>query len=227
MSRIPLLFLPGLLCDERLWRGQATALADIADARIADLTQDATIAAMAERALATVEGDFALAALSMGGYVAFEILRRAPERVRRLALFDTSAGLDGPEQAKRRKAGLMSLKIGRFVGVTRRFLPELVHASHVDGPVGRTVMEMAEKVGVEAYRHQLQAILGRVDSRPLLPRSRCPPWSRSATATASRRRPKPWRSTAALRARPITSSATAATCRRSKSRRRPAACSAT
>ena len=74
----PLVFLPGLLCDARIWSGQIAALADIADATIADLMQDDSIQAMAARTLAQAPSYFALAALSMGGYVAFEIMRQAP-----------------------------------------------------------------------------------------------------------------------------------------------------
>lgn len=169
MTRTPLLFLPGLLCDKRLWRDQAEALSDIAEPFIADLTRDDSIAAMAARALAAAPGRFALAALSMGGYVAFEILRQAPERVTRLALFDTSAGPDDAQRVAQRKAGIESLKIGRFVGVTTRLLPRLVHASHIAGPVGEDLKAMAARVGGEAFLRQQQAILGRPDSRPLLP----------------------------------------------------------
>jgi len=167
-ERTPLLFLPGLLCDARLWRDPASALADVAEPRIADLTLDDSVAAMARRALAGAPERFSLAALSMGGYVAFEILRQAPERVARLALFSTSAAPDTPERAARRRAGMASLAYGRFAGVTRRMLPQLVHPERVAGPVGDEVRAMAERVGGEAYLRQQTAILGRPDSRPLL-----------------------------------------------------------
>lgn len=169
MTPIPLLLLPGLLCDERLWCHQAAVLSDIASPIIADLTRDDTLAAMAERALAAAPERFALAGLSMGGYVAFEILRRAPERVTRLALFDTSAAPDTPNRLAQRLAGISSLAVGRFVGVTKRLLPQLVHADHVHGPVGAELVAMAARVGAEAYLRQSRAILDRPDSRPLLP----------------------------------------------------------
>jgi pimeloyl-ACP methyl ester carboxylesterase len=167
-DRTPLLFLPGLLCDERLWRDQAAALGDVADPQIADLTLDDSVAAMARRALDGAPPRFALAALSMGGYVAFEILRQAPERVRRLALFSTSAAPDTPERAARRRAAMESLKFGRFVGVTRRLLPQLIHPDRVAGEVGDEVRAMAGRVGGEAFLRQQTAILGRPDSRPML-----------------------------------------------------------
>jgi pimeloyl-ACP methyl ester carboxylesterase len=175
-----LLLLPGLLCDARLWRAQLAGLADQARGLVADLTLDDSVAGMAERALAMAPSRFALCALSMGGYVAFEILRQAPERVERLALFDTSARPDTPEQARRRR-GLMALARGDVVkgaagfrGVTPRLLPQLLHPDHLDGPLGAEVMDMAEAVGRDAFLRQQAAILGRPDSRPLLPGIRVP-----------------------------------------------------
>jgi pimeloyl-ACP methyl ester carboxylesterase len=129
---------------------------------------------MAARALAAAPQRFALAALSMGGYLAFEILRQAPARVTRLALFDTSARPDSPEQARRRR-GLMALtRSGQFRGVTPRLLPQLVHPDNLAGPIGQAVMEMAERVGREAFLRQQAAILARPDSRPDLAGIRLP-----------------------------------------------------
>lgn len=168
-ERLPLLLLPGLLCDQRLWRDQARALGDIAEPSIPDLTLDDSLSAMASRVLDAAPKRFALTALSMGGYVAFEILRQQPERVTRLALLDTSAGIDSPQRVSQRMAGVQSLKHGRFFGVTARMLPQLVHAHHVHGPVGEEVQAMAKRVGGEAFLRQQNAILNRPDSRPLLP----------------------------------------------------------
>lgn len=164
-----LLLLPGLLCDAALWEAQVAGLAGVARCHVADVTRDDSLAGMAARALAAAPPRFALAALSMGGYLAFEIMRQAPGRVARLALLDTSARPDTPEQARRRR-GLMTLtRSGQFKGVTPRLLPQLVHPSHLDGPVGAAVMAMAERVGREAFLRQQAAILGRPDSRPDLP----------------------------------------------------------
>lgn len=170
MSASPsLLFLPGLLCDDRLWRDQIAALQGGIACLVADTTQDDSLGGMAERALAAAPSRFALAALSMGGYLAFEILRRAPERVTRLALFDTSARPDSPEQARRRR-GLMALtRTGQFRGVTPRLLPQLLHPDNLARPVAAEVTAMAERVGRDAFLRQQAAILGRPDSRPGLP----------------------------------------------------------
>jgi pimeloyl-ACP methyl ester carboxylesterase len=104
----------------------------------------------------------------MGGYVAFEIMRQAPERVTRLALFATSASPDSPERASTRRAAISSLRFGQFVGVTRRMLSQLVHPDHFATAVGAEVRAMAERVGREAFLRQQAAILTRSDSRPLL-----------------------------------------------------------
>lgn len=167
-TRAPLLLLPGLLCTARLWQAQIHALDDVAAAQVADLSQDDTVGAMADRALAHAPPRFALAALSMGGYVAFEILRRAPARVTRLALIATSARPDSSERGAQRRRGIDAIGRGRFVGVTRQLLPSLVHPSHVDGPIGEIVQSMARDVGADGYLRQQAAILGRADAVPLL-----------------------------------------------------------
>lgn len=167
----PLLLLPGLLCDARLWRDQAAALRDVARPVVADLVHDDTVGAMADRALRLLPPDapFALCGLSMGGYVAFEILRRAPGRVARLALFDTSARADTPEQSRRRRALLALSESGMFRGVTPRLLPQLLHPANLGGPLGAEVMAMADRLGRPAFHRQQRAIMARPDSRALLP----------------------------------------------------------
>jgi pimeloyl-ACP methyl ester carboxylesterase len=167
-----ILFLPGLLCDARLWRDQAAAFPNSV---VADLSQDAAIDDMAARALGNVQGRFALAALSMGGYVALAIMRMAPQRVSRLALFDTSARPDTPEQARRRR-GLMAItRAHQFRGVTPKLLPQLIHHDRLsDRELCQDVLDMAERVGREAFLRQQQAILSRFDSRPHLAAIACP-----------------------------------------------------
>lgn len=169
-SRPTVLFLPGLLCDAELWAHQVEHLNDLVTPVVADLTRDDSIAAMAQRAAGGVQGRFVVVSLSMGGYVAFELLRTVAERIAGVALVDTTAAPDTPEKAAERRAGIASLAAGRFAGVTARLLPQLVHPDHIDGPVGAQVRAMAQRVGGEAYVRQQNAILGRPDSRPLLPR---------------------------------------------------------
>lgn len=130
---------------------------------------------MAGRILADAPSGFALAGLSMGGYVALEIMRQAPERVEKLALLDTSAAPDTSEQTARRR-GLIELAAkGRFKGVTPRLLPLLIHSSRTDdAELTGIVMDMAEDIGMDAFLRQQQAIMGRADSRPLLRDIACP-----------------------------------------------------
>jgi pimeloyl-ACP methyl ester carboxylesterase len=170
-----LVLLPGLLCDDRLWGHQAETLADVARVHIADLTRHTSIADMADDVLANAPETFALAGLSMGGYVAMEILRRAPGRVERVALLDTTARPDGDEQKRRRK-GLIELSaMGKFKGVTPKLLPLLIHPDRQEDPwLTSTVMKMAEHVGQDAFQRQQTAIMGRIDSRPSLKDVRCP-----------------------------------------------------
>jgi pimeloyl-ACP methyl ester carboxylesterase len=166
---IPLLLLPGLLCDARLWRDCLPARAQ---ARFADLTQDDSVAAMARRALGLMADaqHFAVAGLSMGGYVALEVWRQAGPRLSHLALLDTSARPDTPEQTQRRLDLIALSGRGAFKGVTPRLLPLLLHPSRLETPLAAEVMAMAERVGVEGFLRQQRAIMARPDSRGDLPR---------------------------------------------------------
>ncbi|KAK0341391.1 hypothetical protein LTR94_026553, partial [Friedmanniomyces endolithicus] len=164
----PMVLLPGLLCDQSLWRPQIDALADLVAPMVADLTLDDDISDMARRALTAAPERFDLVALSMGGYVALEIMRQAPHRVRSLALIDTSARPDTAERADRRRAGIDSLKHGAFRGVTQPLMSELVHASKANGPVADSLKAMAARVGGPAFVRQQTAILNRPDARPFL-----------------------------------------------------------
>lgn len=175
MPRTPLVLLPGLLCDERLWAPQCEALADIAEMTVADLTQDETMQAMAARVLAAAPERFALAGLSMGGYLALEIVHNAPDRVERLALLDSQARAD-TALASRRRRGLIELsQKGQFKGVTPKLLPLFLAGYNLDNAelVG-TVQAMAESVGKDAFIRQQKAIMGRSDLRPYLHEIACP-----------------------------------------------------
>ncbi len=170
-----LVLVPGLLCDGALWHHQTEHLKDQCEVLVADLTQDNSITAMAERVLATAPTTFALAGLSLGGYVAQEIMRQAPERVERLALLDTNARADTEEQRKTRRDLIKLAEMGTFKGVTPRLLPNLIHPSRMNDPsVAGVVMEMAERVGQQAFKRQQEAIMGRKDGRGDLEAIRVP-----------------------------------------------------
>ena len=171
----PLLFLPGLLCDRALWENQTRHLADIAESRVMDLTRADSVEALAAGVLDQAPPRFALAGLSMGGYVAMEIMRRAPERVLRLALVDTTARPDSDDQRSRRRGLIVLARSGKFRGVTPRLLPLLIHPDRqADQELTTTVMAMAERVGQEAFIRQQTAIMARPDSRPGLAAVSCP-----------------------------------------------------
>lgn len=173
-DKTPLILLPGLLLDAGLWAHQTETLGDIADMTVADLTLDDSVGAMAKRVLDAAPSRFALAGLSMGGYVAQEIMRRAPDRVIKLALLDTSHKADTPEQTERR-LGLIELsKKGKFKGVTQRLLPMLVNEAHLDNAaITGPIMAMAEHVGQEGFARQQAAIMGRPDGTEDLERIQC------------------------------------------------------
>lgn len=164
----PLVLLPGLLCDARLWREVIEGLGP-RPVFIADLTRDDSVAGMARRLLDAAPPRLALAGLSMGGYVAFEILRQAPERVARLCLLDTAANPDDEERRETRRRAIAGVAQGKFAGVARSLLPTFVRPEHVEGPIGAEITAMTRRVGPEAFIRQQTAILARPDSRPLLP----------------------------------------------------------
>jgi len=168
-SKTPLLLLPGLLCDEALWQHQIKALKGVADCVVANLTQHETMAGMAVAALEKAPPKFALAGLSMGGYVAFEIMRQAPERVTKLCLLDTTARPDSPEQQHKRQLFISMSRAGQFKGVTPRLLPLLIHTSRFkDTELTDIIYGMAGRVGRDGFIRQQTAIMNRADSRPLL-----------------------------------------------------------
>ncbi|MGP1678497.1 MAG: alpha/beta fold hydrolase [Burkholderiales bacterium] len=176
MKISPLVLLPGLLCDAQLWRPQAESLSDIADIWIADHTRSNTMAGVARDVLADAPfASFALAGLSMGGYIAFEIMRQAPRRVARLALLDTAASAELPQQTQRRMEFIALAESGEFARVTELLLPLLMHPARLDQPaLTGVVRSMAENVGKEAFVRQQQAIMSRADSLGLLATITCP-----------------------------------------------------
>src|SRR5215813_8181086 len=132
MPKKTLVLLPGLLNTRRLFEQQIEALSDVADCIVPELWHHDSLDAMAEAALALAPERFALAGFSMGGYVSFEIMRRASDRVERLALIDTQAAPDTPEATLRGNDLIEQTHIGKFYGVQRSLLPQLVYIDHVD-----------------------------------------------------------------------------------------------
>lgn len=169
MARPTLVLLPGLLNTGRLFERQIRDLADVAEIRVVELHQYDSLSAMADAVLAVAPQRFCLGGFSMGGYVCFEILRRAADRVERLALIDTQARPDSREVTMRRRGFIEQTKIGKFHGVQPALLPLFVHRDRLSDPaVVQPILEMAQEVGADGFVREQTAIMARPDSRPLL-----------------------------------------------------------
>ena len=166
--------IPGLLCSARLYAEQAPALWRLGSLSIADHRRDGDLPAIARRLLATAPPRFALVGLSMGGYIAFEVLRQAPERVQRLVLLDTTARGETAEQTRNRRALIDLAQSGSFAQVPDRLFPLYVHRRrHSDAALRELLGQMADETGAEAFVRQETAIMNRPDSRPGLSAIRC------------------------------------------------------
>jgi pimeloyl-ACP methyl ester carboxylesterase len=172
---LPTVLIPGLLCTPRLYAEQLPALWSFGAVTVANHTGDASMAGIAQRILSSAPQKFALIGLSMGGYVAFEMLRQAPGRVAKLVLLDTTARPDAPEQTEARKRQIEMAQDGRFDDIAQLLFPRFVAASrHGDRALQGVVRAMAEQTGPDAFVRQQTAIMNRADSRPTLKDIRCP-----------------------------------------------------
>jgi pimeloyl-ACP methyl ester carboxylesterase len=172
---LPIVLIPGLLGSPRLYAEQIPELWRTGPVTVADHTRDDSMGAIARRILQSAPKRFALAGLSMGGYICFELLRRAPERIARLVLLDTSARPDTPELSEQRRSQIDMARDGRLVELSDMIFPRLVHARRWgDESLRRTLRAMAQEVGVAGFANQQAAIIGRPDSRPRLAAIRCP-----------------------------------------------------
>lgn len=172
---IPIVLVPGLGCSPRLFSEQMPALWRFGPVIIADHRRGATMSEIAGSILETAPAHFALAGLSMGGYIALEIIRQAPDRVLRLALLDTSARADRPEQTERRNHQIAMTEAGRYSEIPDLLFPLLVHEKrHDDAALKHAVRAMATECGAEAFITQQIAIRERLDARPWLGAIACP-----------------------------------------------------
>jgi len=172
---MPILLIPGLGGSPRIYAPVLDALWRFGPVTVANHARDDSIGAIARRILAEAPPRFALAGHSMGGYVAFEIMRQAPDRVAKLALVNTQARPDADEAKVRRRAQIARIEQGEFHGVLDDLYPGFVHPSrHGDATLRRLVHEMGDDVGAHGFIRQLTAIVARPDSRPTLATIRCP-----------------------------------------------------
>jgi len=168
------LLLPGLLNDASLFTDQIAALATLGKVEVGDLTTAETIADLASSVLKASSSErFILIGLSLGGYVAFEIMRQAPERVAGLVLIDTTARPETAEASAKREV-LIKLAAKDLTAVTEQLLPLLSHPERMNFPDVRGVIQsMASSLGKEVFVRQQRAIMGRPDSQPTLATITC------------------------------------------------------
>lgn len=163
------ILIPGLLCTANLFAPQLTALQPKFDVSVAEHRNHPTLEGIAAHILQAAPPTFALAGLSMGGYIAFEVLRQAPHRVTKLALLDTNSRADRPDQLESRAAIVALARAEGLTAVNKKLLPLLVHPSRQADPVlTATIDQMAADTGVDAFARQQAAIAARPDNRPFL-----------------------------------------------------------
>lgn len=181
MSGAPhLLLLPGLACDADVWQDQSRALSKITTVTVADYGASDSIAKMAEVALSGAPDRFALAGHSMGGRVAFEIMRSAPNRVAGLALLDTAyrpfAGGDaGDREIAARNALLDVARTKGTRAMAEFWIPNIIHPARIaDKALTNAIAEMMGRKSPEIFAAQIKALLERPDAAPVLSTIRCP-----------------------------------------------------
>ena len=171
----PIVLVPGLASSARIYAPVIPALWRFGPVMVANHIRDDSMADIAARVLREAPPRFALAGHSMGGYIALEIMRQAPERVVKLALINTQARPDTPEATARRRGLMERARRGELRAIREESFPELVHPSRRDdADILKLVHAQDEDVGVDGYLRQQTAIIARVDSRPSLSAITCP-----------------------------------------------------
>jgi pimeloyl-ACP methyl ester carboxylesterase len=174
-NSMPILLVPGLVGSPRIYAPVAPALWRFGPVTVGNHVRDDNMGAIARRILAEAPPRFALAGHSMGGYIAFEIMRQAPARVAKLALINTQARPDTPEATARRRGQIARALAGEYHAVLDDLFLGFVHPSRRDdASLRQLVHEMGDDIGAEAFVRQQTAIIGRADSRPSLAWIKCP-----------------------------------------------------
>ncbi|WP_428547878.1 alpha/beta fold hydrolase [Profundibacter sp.] len=175
MPATPLLLISGLACTDTLFAAQTPVLAQDRQVIIGDHMQHDSMSDIAAHILVGAPERFALAGLSMGGYLCFEIMRQAPERVERLALLDTSARPDTPEKTALRVEALELVAAGKFMAVCHATLDlSIAKSRHDDTVLKQAIIDMAVDTGPDVWAQQIHAIMGRAESVPMLEKITCP-----------------------------------------------------
>lgn len=171
----PLVLLPGMMCDARLFGPQIAELASETAVTVAPVTNGERIEEIASMLLDLLPKRFALAGAAMGGVVAMEILRRAPDRISRIALMDTHPLAETPVISANREPQIVKVRSGRFDEVVRNEIPATALAP---GPYRNEVLglvhEMAQTLGPEVFIRQSRAMQRRKDQQAALRRCKVP-----------------------------------------------------
>jgi pimeloyl-ACP methyl ester carboxylesterase len=166
---IPLILLPGMMCDERLFTPQIDAFSGERDVSVFALSDHVTIADLAADILAKSPDHFALVGLSMGGIVAMEMMAQAAERIEKIALLDTNPLAEVDEVKQRRQPQLDAVKQGRLRDVMRdEMKPNYLSKGPRREAVLKTCMDMALDLGPEVFIRQSHALMDRVDQTKTL-----------------------------------------------------------
>jgi pimeloyl-ACP methyl ester carboxylesterase len=174
-ASLPIVLIPGLGCTARLYAEQLPALWTFGPVTVADHRRADSMDAIARQILDQAPRRFALAGLSMGGYIAFAIMRLAPERVTRLALLDTGSRADTSEAGEKRKASIALARAGKLDEINAMLWPLLVHKDRqADIALKKIAGDMTLAAGAASFARQQTAILTRPDSRPGLAAITCP-----------------------------------------------------
>ncbi|MEL6528086.1 MAG: alpha/beta hydrolase [Chloroflexota bacterium] len=176
MNDLPLIFLPGTLCDASLFAPQMKALADVAIPQAVDVHLQDSITEVGQYVLGEVDGAFAVAGLSYGGIIAFELWRQAPERIAKIALLNTNPYEASPETRASQQRFIGMAHLGEFREVTTDFLKDvMLHPDHrKDLALRETVLNMAKHIGITGFVNEVKAQLARPSSVPDLETITCP-----------------------------------------------------
>lgn len=169
-QKTPLVLIPGLLSNEKVWKHQMQNLDDLAAVKVISSTHEDTPDEMVESILSQAPPEFALAGHSMGGWLSLEIMRRVPERVLKLCLLNTSARIDSPEKLEKRQKMIEAVKRGDFSIVTKQIADVLVYRNSVK----QDVLEMFYEIGETSFIDQEKAMILRKDCVQLLSKIRIP-----------------------------------------------------
>ncbi len=171
----PLVLLPGMMCDARLFGPQIAELSSEFSVMLSPVTRGERIEEIASGLLDELPQKFALAGLSMGGIVAMELLRRAPDRVTRLALLDTSPLAETPPAAAAREPQIVKVRSGQMHAVVRdELLPTYLGPGPYREEISELVLDMADALGPDVFVRQSRALQRRRDQQGTLSKCRVP-----------------------------------------------------